>query len=81
MADPDVVSANVILTVHLAPTQIVAALSIQYSDHLRTPEIEASVERLERRLCERHPEVMELLVKPQTQEQFEIDRRERFHLA
>lgn len=81
MADPDVVSANVILTVHLAPTQIVAALSIQYSDHLRTPEIEASVERLERRLCERHPEVTELLVKPQTRERFEIGRRERFHLA
>src|SRR5262249_3312045 len=32
MAEPDVVSANVILTVHLAPTQIVAALSIEYND-------------------------------------------------
>jgi len=81
MDEPGVVSAHVILTVHLAPTQIVAALSIEYSDQLRTPQIEAMVERLERRICELHPEVKEVLVKPQTLERFERDQRQRFQTA
>jgi cation diffusion facilitator family transporter len=76
--EPDVVSADVILTVHLAPTQIVAALSIEYGDQIRTPQIEASIERLERRIREEHPQVTMLLVKPQTREQYEIECRVRF---
>ena len=80
MEEPDVVSASVILTVHLAPTQVVAALSIEYRDQLRAPQIEASVERLERRIRERHPEITELLVKPQTRQRYEVDCRARFRL-
>jgi cation diffusion facilitator family transporter len=58
--------ANGILTVHLAPRQIVAALSLEFADELRTPEIEAKVSELERRVCQLHPEVVAFFVKPQS---------------
>jgi cation diffusion facilitator family transporter len=63
---PGVAHANGILTVHLAPRQIVAALSLEFADELRTPEIEAKVTELERRVCRSHPEVVALFVKPQS---------------
>jgi divalent metal cation (Fe/Co/Zn/Cd) transporter len=58
--------ANGILTVHLAPRQIVVALSLEFADELRTPEIEAKVGELERLMCRLHPEVVALFVKPQS---------------
>jgi cation diffusion facilitator family transporter len=60
-----VVGANGVVTVHLAPDQIVVALSLEFSDDLRTPEIETSVVSLEARIREKHPEVVALFVKPQ----------------
>jgi cation diffusion facilitator family transporter len=63
-----VVHANGVLTVHLAPRQIVAALSVEFADGLRTPEIEAKVAELERRIRVKHPEVVALFVKPQNPE-------------
>jgi cation diffusion facilitator family transporter len=63
---PGVAHANGSLTVHLAPRQIVAALSLEFADELRTPEIEAKVTELERRVCRSHPEVVALFVKPQS---------------
>ena len=73
-----VMGANGILTVQLAPNQIVVALSLEFADELRTPQIEASVARLENRIRERHPEVVALFVKPQTQGSFARSRRDRF---
>ena len=58
--------ANGILTVHLAPQQIVVALGLEFADELRTPEIEARVGELERLMCRLHPEVVALFVKPQS---------------
>ena len=58
--------ANGILTVHLAPRQIVVALSLEFADELRTPEIEAKVSELEHRICGSHLEVVALFVKPQS---------------
>jgi cation diffusion facilitator family transporter len=58
--------ANGILTVHLAPQQIVVALSLEFADELRTPEIEAKVSELELRICRTHPEVVALFIKPQS---------------
>ena len=68
---PCVDDAGVALTVHLAPDQIVAALSLEFEDDLNTPEIEQSVEAIERRIRERHPEVVALFVKPQTRRTFD----------
>jgi cation diffusion facilitator family transporter len=76
--EPGVVAANGILTVHLAPDQIVVALSLEFEDTLRTPEIEASVARIERLVRDRYPQVVALFVKPQTPGGFERGRQLRF---
>jgi cation diffusion facilitator family transporter len=65
-ADPAVEEVNGVLTVHLGPEQIVANLSIEFADHLKAPEIEACVERIETRLAAELPQVSALFVKPQT---------------
>jgi cation diffusion facilitator family transporter len=58
--------ANGIITVHLAPRQIVVALSLEFADELKTPDIEVKVVELERRLRHMHPTVIALFVKPQS---------------
>jgi divalent metal cation (Fe/Co/Zn/Cd) transporter len=45
-----VAHANGVITVHLAPEQIIVALSLEFADELRTPDIEFKVVELERRL-------------------------------
>jgi cation diffusion facilitator family transporter len=76
--EPGVEGANGAVTVHLAPDQIVAALSLEFADELRAPEIEQCVVSLERRVRRVHPEVVSLFVKPQTRHTFEAARRDRF---
>ena len=63
---PGVVRANGLITVQLAPDQVVAALSVEFADRMTAPEIEAAVAEMEARLRDRHPEVHILFVKPQT---------------
>ena len=70
-AEPGVIAANGILTVHLAPAQIVVALSLEFADELRTPQVEGTVAHLEEHLRRAHPEVVALFVKPQTRGAFE----------
>lgn len=59
---------NGVITVHLAPNQIVAALSAEFEDRTTAPEIEACVARVEARIRAAHPDVTVLYVKPQTAE-------------
>lgn len=65
-----VVHANEALTVHLAPQQILVALSVEFADELRSPDIEARVIELERRVRAIHPAVVILFIKPQTTHRF-----------
>ncbi|WP_062221924.1 cation diffusion facilitator family transporter [Aureimonas sp. D3] len=69
-SDPGVQSANGVITVHLGPTQIVAALSAEFEDAMTAPEIEASVHRIEAAIRAAHPEITTLFVKPQTHRTF-----------
>ncbi|MBV8794859.1 MAG: cation diffusion facilitator family transporter [Hyphomicrobiales bacterium] len=62
--------ANGVLATHLAPDQIVVTLSLEFSDALRTPEIEEAVRSLEARIRGKHPEVIALFVKPQSHSGF-----------
>jgi cation diffusion facilitator family transporter len=64
--DPAVHRANGVVTVHLGPDQIVAALSTEFEDSLTAPEIEACVERLEKAIQAANPQVTTLFIKPQT---------------
>ena len=54
------------IATHLAPDQIVVTLSLEFSDEMRTPQIEEAVRSLEARVREQHPEVVALFVKPQS---------------
>ena len=62
--------ANGVMTVHLAPDQILVAISLEFSDDLRTPQIEDLVITIERKIRAAHPEVVTLFVKPQTSKTF-----------
>jgi cation diffusion facilitator family transporter len=63
--------ANGVITIHLAPQQIVVALSLEFADELKTPEIEIKVIELENHLRHLHPEVATLFVKPQSSAGFQ----------
>jgi len=67
--------ANVIFTVHLAPDQIVAALSLEFADKLTTTDIEDIMLTLDRAIHERHPDIVAVFVKPQTMGTFQSRRR------
>jgi cation diffusion facilitator family transporter len=73
-----VTHANGILTVHLAPQEILVALSLEFADELKTPDIEARVIELERRVRLSHPEVAAVFVKPQSPEGFRETAARRF---
>jgi len=77
-SQPGVEGANGALTVHLAPDQIVVTLSLEFSDDLRTPELEQCVEAIEHRIRAKHPEVVSVFVKPQTARTFQSTRKARF---
>jgi cation diffusion facilitator family transporter len=63
---PGVEQVNDLVTVHLAPQQVVAALSLEFKDELTTPQIENAVATIERRIRQQHPEVFSIFVKPQS---------------
>ena len=77
-AEPGIERPNGLYTVHLAPDQIVATLSVEFDDSLRTPEIEARVEHLERTIKQKHPEVIAVFVKPQAASKYGSQREQHF---
>src|SRR5450830_1700693 len=70
--------ANVVLTLQLAPDQIMAALSVEFTDTLTVPEVEAAVVEIERKIQSKHPEVVTLFIKPQTSAVFKEIAQRRF---
>ena len=70
--------ANGLLTVQLAPNQIVVALSLEFADDIRASEIEELVRTLELEIRQLHPEVVALFVKPETGEVYKAGVRRRF---
>lgn len=57
---------HVVFTVHMAPDEIVVALSLEFHDNLTAPEIENATNALERAIHAAHQEVIAIFVKPQT---------------
>ncbi|HKZ10198.1 MAG TPA: cation diffusion facilitator family transporter [Rhodanobacteraceae bacterium] len=64
-SDAAVDHANGVVTVHLGPRQVFVALSIDFCDDLTGHEVEVCVERLERAITDKLPEVVSVFVKPQ----------------
>jgi cation diffusion facilitator family transporter len=64
--EKSITRANGVLTMQLAPDQIVAALSLDFEDHLTAAQVEEAVIEIERKVRLAHPQVVALFVKPQT---------------
>jgi cation diffusion facilitator family transporter len=64
--DPDIRTANGVLTVQLGPQQVIAALSVEFQETLSTMQIERSVERIEAAIKCQHTDITTLFVKPQS---------------
>jgi cation diffusion facilitator family transporter len=74
---PSCLKANGLMTVQLGPDQVVAMLSLEFSDELRAPKIEELVVALEAKIRHDNPEVIALFVKPQAAKTFR-DQLKRF---
>jgi cation diffusion facilitator family transporter len=74
----EIEAVNGVLAVHLAPHQIVIAMSLEFSDRLQTPQIEQKVIELERRIRREHPEIRAVFIKPQTPGSFRDTVRRRY---
>jgi divalent metal cation (Fe/Co/Zn/Cd) transporter len=70
--------ANGVLTVQLAPDEIMAAMSFEFDDALTAPQIEQMVADIERRIQATHPEVSSLFIKPQNPGQYRDHVRQKF---
>jgi cation diffusion facilitator family transporter len=75
--EKSVVRANGVITMQLAPDQIIAALSLEFDDDLRATDIESAVADIERRVRDAHPEVVSLFIKPQSAGGYRRNVRER----
>ncbi|MEO9166874.1 MAG: cation diffusion facilitator family transporter [Aestuariivirga sp.] len=70
--------ANGVFTTQIGPQQIIAALSLEFADELKTPDIEQKVVELERQVRALHPAVTAIFIKPQTLLEFQKVRSTRF---
>jgi divalent metal cation (Fe/Co/Zn/Cd) transporter len=78
--DPCIRQVNGVITLHLAPDQIMAALSLEFDDSLVTSSIEDRVEQLEERVRAVHSDVVAIFIKPQKPGRFGEARRACFGL-
>ncbi len=62
--DRDVAEVVAVLTVHVGPADIFVAIDVAFHDGLRTPQIEACVDRIESRIRAELEEVSSVFVRP-----------------
>lgn len=65
---PGVNRVNELRTMHLAPNDVLLALSLDFSDTLKVSDVEAAISRIERDVKTRFPEVKRVFVEVQSQE-------------
>jgi len=65
-SEPGVGCYNGMLTIQLAPREVVVAISLDFEDRLRATEVQRIVASLEARIRKEHPEIVMVLVKPQS---------------
>lgn len=63
-ADGAVCGARRLMTIHLAPNQIIASVSIRFTPDMTASAVEKEFISLERRLRSTHPEVIALMLRP-----------------
>jgi cation diffusion facilitator family transporter len=67
-AEPGVCAVNNVLTIHLAPDQVLVTISLDFEDDLTTRRIEAAVTAIETRARAAHPEIVSVFIRPQARE-------------
>ena len=81
-SEASVEELNGVLTFQLSPNEVIVVLSVHFTPTMRAPDIEQAIERLESHIRGEHPEVMMLVVKPQTREAYDrVARYRRTHIA
>lgn len=65
---PAVNRVNELRTMHLAPNDILLALSLDFHDNLTVGEVESAIARIERDIKARYPEIRRLFIEVQSQE-------------
>lgn len=75
--DAMVETANGAITIHLAPDQILVAVSLAYRPDCSAAEVQSSVAKLDHRIALAHPDVIAFLVKPETAERYREVQRAR----
>jgi len=66
-AEPAVTRVISVTTSQLAPDQVIATIGIDIEDHLRVPEVEALIERLEAKIHAEHQEVYRIFIRPEAE--------------
>ena len=67
---PGVEHSNGLFTVHVGPRQVVAAISVDFKDDLTAGDVERIVAEIEQQVRQAHPEIVSLLIKPQSADGF-----------
>jgi cation diffusion facilitator family transporter len=62
---PEILTVNELRTMHLAPHEILLALSVDFADGLTSQRVERSVSRLERKIKDRYPQVTRVFIEVQ----------------
>ena len=69
--EPGIERANGLFTVHVGPRQVVAGISVDFRDDLTARQVEDIVATMESRVRQAHPEIVSLMIKPQSAAAFE----------
>jgi cation diffusion facilitator family transporter len=69
--EPGIERANGLFTVHVGPRQVVAGISVDFRDDLTARQVEDIVATMESRVRQAHPEIVSLMIKPQSAATFE----------
>ncbi|MEG6509437.1 cation diffusion facilitator family transporter [Methyloligella sp. 2.7D] len=70
-AEPRIINLNEMRTMHLAPHEILLALSVDFADRLSSQEVEEAVSQLEIKIKQAYPEVSRIFIEVQSQKRHE----------
>jgi divalent metal cation (Fe/Co/Zn/Cd) transporter len=62
---PDILHINELRTMHLAPQEILLALSVDFADGISSQAVEKAVSQLEREIKESYPQVSRVFIEVQ----------------
>ncbi|KRB61138.1 hypothetical protein ASE04_22460 [Rhizobium sp. Root708] len=68
--NPTVQAVNGVISAHLAPEQLIVALSVWFTEELSKAGVEQAIANVEDDLRRRHPQILALFIKPQSPERY-----------